>query len=59
MAGWGFEFSDAADKPTQILEANVTTIPTSACTTHYNKVPKQDFIDAGFDNDFSGKTSWG
>ena len=37
VAGWGAE--SAGDQPTQILEANVTTIPTSVCTTHYNKVP--------------------
>ena len=57
VAGWGRESSDAEDQPTQILEANVTTIPTSVCTTHYNKVPNRDFkaIDKSFEPAFKGK----
>ena len=57
VAGWGIESSGAADQPTQILEANVTTIPTSVCTTHYNKVPNRDFkaIDKSFEPAFKGK----
>jgi len=55
VSGWGVEFNDATEQPTQILEANVTTIPNSECSARYSRVPKQDFINADFDNDFSGE----
>ena len=55
VAGWGYESSGAGEKPTQILEANVTTIPTSACTPYYNRVPQSKFVDDGFDPNFKGE----
>jgi len=56
VAGWG-KTDPSGDQATQILEANVTTIPTSVCTTHYNKVPNRNFnaIDGNFNVAFKGE----
>jgi len=55
LSGWGNTDPSSAEQPTQILEANVTTIPTSVCSSYYSQVHSMDFREDGFDSDFTGE----